>query len=74
MLQPSPPLFLQIGQSRVSERKYLTSCEYQRSHDKIIEEGNSYFSRWISDVASTGEKVVIFRTDVLSSQYRGSFG
>jgi hypothetical protein len=32
----------------------LTSCDYQVSHDKVIEEGNSYFSRWISDVASTG--------------------
>ena len=31
----------------------LTSCDYQVSHDKVIEEGNSYFSRWISDVAST---------------------
>jgi len=31
----------------------LTSYEYQGSHDKIIEEVNSYFSHWISYVAST---------------------
>src|SRR5690242_3240238 len=31
----------------------LTSCENRGSHDKIIEEVNYHFSRWISYVAST---------------------
>jgi hypothetical protein len=31
----------------------LTSCEHRESHDKIIEEVNRLFSRWISYVAST---------------------
>jgi hypothetical protein len=38
---------------------FLSSCEYQGSNDKIIEEVNSYFSRWISDVASTGLAVCL---------------
>jgi len=31
----------------------LTSCEYQGSNDKVIVEGNSDVSCWISKVAST---------------------
>src|SRR5207247_10945262 len=34
----------------------LTSCAYQGSHNQVIEEGNLHFSRWISNVASTGCK------------------
>ncbi len=26
----------------------LTSCDFQGSHDKVIEEVNLHFSRWIS--------------------------
>jgi hypothetical protein len=32
----------------------LTSCVYQGSHDKVIEEVNSSVSCWIAKVASTG--------------------
>jgi hypothetical protein len=32
----------------------LTSCDYQGSPDKVIEEINYIFSCWISYVASTG--------------------
>ncbi|SRR5258708_990288 len=33
---------------------FLASSDSQGPHDQIIEELNSHFSRWISDVASTG--------------------
>ncbi len=33
---------------------FFASSDSQGPHDQIIEELNSHFSRWISDVASTG--------------------
>ena|SRR5215831_8099897 len=33
----------------------LTSCDFQGSHDNVIDELNLYCSRWLSEVASTGD-------------------
>jgi hypothetical protein len=32
----------------------LTLCDFQGAHNRVIEEGNVHFSRWMSEVASTG--------------------